>query len=74
MLTKGELHEIGFRIENNCMRCFECAFGKKAISSRLWPHCPPADPVLFLLVRYVKEKRYGNNPRTGDYLKKKFKN
>ena len=76
ILTKRKLRESGADGANNCMRCFECVFGEKTLSRRLWPLVSPTDPVLFLLLIWVQEKKkQGNNPRTVDCLeKKRFQN
>ena len=46
-------------------------FGEKPISRRLWPLVSPADSASFLLLRCVQEEKNGNNPHTGDCVKKK---
>jgi len=71
MLTKRKLRESGADVEDNYVCCLECVFGEKPISRRLWPLVWPTDAVSFLLLRCVQEEKNGNNPHTGDCVKKK---
>lgn len=73
-VKKRKLRESGADGADNYVCCFECVFGEKLISGRLWPLVSLANPMSLLLSRCVQEEKNGSNHKGECVKKKAFQN